>query len=238
MDAFESFQRKTYHILITDIGLPDRSGYELAQMIRAYEKENMLHLVPIIGLTAHAHNGIKNKCLSSGMQDVLSKPISKKILSETILYHCGLKSTAEQPTENEHHTQQSSQHVFYYASYEQYPLLEWDIAQRQFGSPHIVSEMMKQFLEDDLSYAKAHSITLFESNNLAALGALVHRIHGATVYCATERLNRITRHLDSAIHERNEIATKNLYPIWQYILHMTMHEIEKQLFKTHEIEKV
>ncbi len=43
--------------------------------------------------------------------------------------------------------------------------------------------MMKQFLNDDLAYAKAHSMIIFETNNLDDLRALVHRIHGATVYC-------------------------------------------------------
>ena len=55
---------------------------------------------------------------------------------------------------------------------------------------------------------------------------------------ATERLNRITRHLDSAIHERNEMAIKNLFPIWYYILHMTMIEIEKEMLQHYEWEKV
>jgi PAS domain S-box-containing protein len=238
MDAFSAFQNKSYHMLITDIGLPDCSGFELAHMIRAYEKENMLIPVPIIGLTAHAHNGITSKCLACGMQDILSKPISKHILSETILSHCGLKNSATYPPDSEQGHQQLAQELFSYSAYEGFPLLEMDVALKQFGSYPLLTQMLRLFLQDDLIHAKEQSISMHESNNLNELGAIVHRIHGATVYCATERLKRISVQLETAIVDRNHIAIRNLFPIWYYILQITIAEIEKQLSKNHELKKV
>lgn len=68
-------QSHAFDLVITDIGLPGISGYELAIAIRHLEKlQNKLPL-PIIGLTALDLHEAQQKCLDSGMNTVLNKPI-------------------------------------------------------------------------------------------------------------------------------------------------------------------
>jgi two-component system, OmpR family, aerobic respiration control sensor histidine kinase ArcB len=55
---------------LLDIGLPDMSGIEVAESIRAWNQ----HL-PIVGLTAHIDQEKEQACLQAGMEKVLSKPL-------------------------------------------------------------------------------------------------------------------------------------------------------------------
>ena len=62
--------------------MPECGGIEATEVIR---RENPPENQPIIiALTADAFVETKKKCLSAGMQEVLTKPISNKALSETL----------------------------------------------------------------------------------------------------------------------------------------------------------
>lgn len=71
-------------VVILDVEMPERNGIETATWIRVYEKENRKKNVPIVGLTGHESEEIKNNCISAGMNEVLTKPISMKDLLITL----------------------------------------------------------------------------------------------------------------------------------------------------------
>ncbi|WP_134089920.1 PAS domain S-box protein [Olivibacter sp. XZL3] len=70
---------KTYrpHLLITDLQMPGMDGFELTTAIRSLNEGKE---VPIIALTAGIMNGEKERCLTIGMNDYLSKPILQDAL--------------------------------------------------------------------------------------------------------------------------------------------------------------
>ncbi|HTM62976.1 MAG TPA: ATP-binding protein [Gammaproteobacteria bacterium] len=72
---------QSYDTILMDIGLPDMDGYEVASRIR---KRDHLKNIPIIAMTAHAIESDKQKCLVSGMTDVIIKPIPYQTLYETL----------------------------------------------------------------------------------------------------------------------------------------------------------
>jgi CheY-like chemotaxis protein len=63
--------------------MPVMSGLVAAEKIRALEASTNSH-VPIIAITANAMLGDKERCLSSGMDDYISKPFQPAVLIDKL----------------------------------------------------------------------------------------------------------------------------------------------------------
>jgi signal transduction histidine kinase/CheY-like chemotaxis protein len=81
LEALELFQENPVDIIFMDIQMPVMNGYEATEEIRKLESGKF---IPIIALTAGTVVGEKEKCLSIGMNDYVSKPIIKGSLEEII----------------------------------------------------------------------------------------------------------------------------------------------------------
>ena len=64
------------HIILMDLNMPVMDGYAATQHIRAWEAAQHLPATPIIALTANAFEEDKRRCLETGMDDFLTKPIA------------------------------------------------------------------------------------------------------------------------------------------------------------------
>lgn len=84
LEAIEAVKRKTYDLVLMDCMMPEMDGYEATSEIRHYQKAGVIPYFPIIALTANAIEGDREKCLSAGMDDYLSKPIKAKDLLNMI----------------------------------------------------------------------------------------------------------------------------------------------------------
>ncbi len=82
-EAVEMTAVTNYHMALMDCQMPEMSGYEATEAIRLREENSETHL-PIIAMTANAMEGDKEKCLDSGMDDYISKPIKSQSLAETL----------------------------------------------------------------------------------------------------------------------------------------------------------
>ncbi len=72
-EAVEAVKDGNYSMVLMDIQMPEMDGYTATQEIRSIQNE--INKIPIIAITAHALRGDKEKCLSAGMSDYISKPI-------------------------------------------------------------------------------------------------------------------------------------------------------------------
>lgn len=76
----EAVKKKRYNMILMDIHMPDIDGYSATRLIRQWESKHRLPAVPIIAMTANALKGDREKCLETGMDDYLAKPVSRKDL--------------------------------------------------------------------------------------------------------------------------------------------------------------
>ena len=81
--ALEAFTRSKPLMILMDVSMPEMNGLEATGEIRRLEEELGSH-VPIVGVTAHALKGDRERCIEAGMDDYLSKPISPKALLEKL----------------------------------------------------------------------------------------------------------------------------------------------------------
>src|SRR6266853_4286262 len=70
-EAVDAVKERDYDVVLMDIQMPEMDGFEATHAIRALPKGRDL---PIIGLTAHALSGERERCLSHGMTEYLAKP--------------------------------------------------------------------------------------------------------------------------------------------------------------------
>jgi len=82
--AMEKYCNGKYDIVLMDINMPECNGIEATRKIVQYEKENNINHIPIVALTAYAMKGDREKMISLGVDDYLSKPINKGEL-DTVL---------------------------------------------------------------------------------------------------------------------------------------------------------
>ena len=81
--ALELYRALSPQLILMDVSMPEMNGFEATAAIRREEQGGMAH-TPIIGITAHALKGDREKCLDAGMDDYLSKPISPDRLAQKI----------------------------------------------------------------------------------------------------------------------------------------------------------
>ncbi len=75
-EAVRALEQEKFDLVFMDIQMPVMGGYEATERIR--EQEARLNKrTPIIGLTAHAMHGTREKCLQAGMDGYVSKPIRR-----------------------------------------------------------------------------------------------------------------------------------------------------------------
>lgn len=67
-------------LILMDVSMPVMNGREATNRIRDIEIERDIGRTPIIGVTAHAQIKDREECLESGMDDVLTKPLSSEDL--------------------------------------------------------------------------------------------------------------------------------------------------------------
>ncbi|MCU0460774.1 MAG: response regulator [Bacteroidales bacterium] len=82
-EALDKFGTAAYDLILMDIQMPVMSGLVAAEKIRALEASTNTH-VPIIAITANAMIGDKEKCISAGIDDYISKPFQPSALIEKI----------------------------------------------------------------------------------------------------------------------------------------------------------
>jgi len=106
-EALEKLAEQTFDLILMDVQMPEMDGFEATRLIREKEAKQDLPHLPIVAMTAYAMKGDRERCLESGMDGYVSKPIAAELLKAEIIKFATLTASnaelaapAEPATEN------------------------------------------------------------------------------------------------------------------------------------------
>jgi CheY-like chemotaxis protein/HPt (histidine-containing phosphotransfer) domain-containing protein len=191
-----------FDLIITDIGLSDISGRELAHFIREWEKENAIKNTPIIGLTGHARETAMAECLESGMNDVFTKPASLAMIREIVNKFISQQPSTDTPS-NSKATLASfgkldvdlpdTEDALF--ELESFPVFDPKYGLQQINDLALLMDIWKAYLSDEMQndvnlMKKAHAKKDWEE-----VDRLAHKIKGGVCY-GTRRLFYACQYLE------------------------------------------
>ena len=102
LEALDALDKKKYDFVFMDVMMPEMDGLDATREIRRRQKdhasENYNCRIVIIAMTAQAMQGDREKCLASGMDDYLAKPIRPSDVSNMITKWTTQKNESQPPS--------------------------------------------------------------------------------------------------------------------------------------------
>jgi polar amino acid transport system substrate-binding protein len=83
-EVLQALKEQPYALILMDCQMPEMDGFEATAAIRRDETARGAH-TPIIAMTAAAMIGDREHCITTGMDDYLSKPVSQEQLKQVLL---------------------------------------------------------------------------------------------------------------------------------------------------------
>lgn len=195
--AIEKITEGDYDLVLMDVGLPDISGIEATQRIRALSDPDKSQL-PIVILTAHAGNRtVEQDHLSTSINHVLNKParlsdlktlLQAENLSQSDADNNNLTATSANPTPKSSSDDQRALAV-----------IDWEACLNIFkGNEDSVREMLA-IMAENLKEVQRILTDAYEKRDTKTLCAELHRCQGSVCYLKLPQLERALKNFHKAI---------------------------------------
>ena len=187
-EAIELARKNRYDLIFMDLHMPGLDGYESSQRIR--QNEDTDHRSVIIALTANAMPQEKDKIDSSGMNDVLIKPISEQLVCDIIAKW--FASGGRNRNRTVDNTVKDSAEIFSFD----------DAKKLTNGNGALVIELFNMLI-DELPHHRKGIEQAFSTKDIAMLKTIAHKLNGASRACGTPALRNAAHSLEFAIARGN-----------------------------------
>ncbi|HAT3877889.1 TPA: PAS domain-containing protein [Legionella pneumophila] len=216
-EALKFSKLNQYDLIFMDIGLPDLDGYQVTQQIRSQEITKHHH-TPIIALTAHVGEENKKRCIESGVDAVLSKPLSHKSCLEIL--DSFIPGKKKEPIPNLKSSDFIDEIDLFHLN--NYPLLDANEGIKTTGSEEMLKEMLKLLVSESLTQdlellKKAHKASDWDKTQ-----QIVHKIKGGVVYVGAIRMKMACQYLEQYFKSGQQAL---LEPLYQQFLRTTDESI-------------
>ncbi len=184
-----------FDAVLMDVHMPEMDGFEATQGIRSQARFATL---PVIALTAGVTKEERERCLSSGMNDFIAKPIVAKNLKATLMQW--LKPQPDMLVDEE--TMQNQSRI------DELPIFELGNLSDMLGNDQtLVSQLLLDFmasvktLPDDLA-------ALLVAEDFVAARTLVHTLKGSSGNLGAMRLHGAVDALETELKQGVAVTTQ------------------------------
>ena len=166
-EALSRLANETFDLVFMDVQMPEIDGLTAAREVRKREKQSGSH-IPIIAMTAHAVKGDKERCLDSGMDAYMSKPVTSHGIAEMIARFFAIDKHPPMPPPIPLGPKPS--------------FWQWGIAlERVDGDEALLRELVQIFLEESPKQLASLEQAI-ETGNLDEIERISHSLKGELGY--------------------------------------------------------
>ena len=194
-----------YHLIITDIQMPEMDGFEATREIRALDIPRAKS-IPIVAMTANVFKEDIDKCIASGMNDHLAKPIVLEAVIDKISQYSKNNTIVvkeEKITTNDFPIPESplpeyreELNIIKTDNYKEINIKE--TVDRLHTTEETVKDMIKKTLEDNLLEQAKKA---FSNGNIEEAKTAIHSIKGTAATVGLNGLSRLALEIELKIKE-------------------------------------
>ncbi|CEG56817.1 PAS domain-containing sensor histidine kinase [Legionella fallonii] len=228
--ALELIKIKAFDLIVTDVGLPGMSGRELTKAIRQWEKQSNRKRTPIVGLTAHTVGAETEKCLHGGMDKILIKPATFKLIQgivEEFINHKE-KNTANAATiELLKKTDLPPDEELLNIS--QFPLFDLEKGINILGNKKLLSDMVTLMLHHGIDEDRIKIEQAYAQKDWSKIQSLAHKMKGGAAYCGMIRFKIACEYLERYQKNGQSNLLEELYKQLMDAIDLTKEHISNWL---------
>jgi len=209
-EALKRWQTGDYDLLLTDLHMPEMDGFELTREIRTIEANQKR--IPIVALTANALKGEKERCLQTGMDDYLSKPVQLEDLRAMLEKYLPNRKLIEA-------TQSDSQPTLIDSKAESTGIpLDIHVLEQLVGNdPAMVKEMLLDFYTSAGKIA-AELHVAYQANQLTTVGSLAHKLKSSARSVGALALGEVCAQMEQAGKNNDAKALADFFPTFDTLM--------------------
>lgn len=200
-----SSQEKPFQLIFMDCQMPEMDGFEATLKIREGEGGERYKSTPILAMTANAIKGDKERCLTAGMDDYISKPIDGEVLEERV-NHWLQRRVLTTPETRQARTA-TSKTVLQVSSE------IWDqqrFSDRLNARRDLMALVIKAFLEDTPKQIELLQIAI-NDDKIDKVREVAHSIKGSASNINAVQLADIAKQIEMAAIEQNINTVASLW---------------------------
>ncbi len=197
-EAVNALKKADYDIVLMDCQMPEMDGFEATAEIRRQEKGEKY--TKIVAMTAHAIEGDREKCLSAGMDDYLSKPVKIEMLQQMLEKWVSPEPKKQNGIEPNSNTGSLKRTVL--DSVEASVLESFRDLQKT-GEPDFITEIIDLFLEDassQIAFLAAADIT-----ETRIIKEKAHSLKGSSGNVGAHRMAAISVEIEENISDLGKV---------------------------------
>ncbi len=189
LEALDFLKARNFDLVLMDCFMPVMDGFTASRAIRQ-DFSNLK--TPIVAMTASAMPGDREKCLASGMNDYLTKPINKETLARCL--QRWLQPGQEQFSADLLPTAGS-----------QMPSIQWEIVERLKALPNgpsLFNELVQLFLKNVPDKIAAIEREL-ESQGAEEVARESHSLKSSICYLGAARMGQMCEQIQTLAHQKS-----------------------------------
>ncbi|MFZ4520665.1 MAG: PAS domain S-box protein [Bacteroidales bacterium] len=207
-------------LILMDVQMPEMSGIEATIEIRNHEKGKERR-IPIVALTAGAIKGEKEKCLESGMDDFLTKPIDREALRGILEKHLASCNKKRRNSLHNIAHQNTNSH------FDEAMLME-NIANNQ-----VILDELLGVVPFQISYAIESLERAVSENNVAEIRQSAHSVSATSVNMCFKNLAGLAQKIesfpDSTIAGQSGPLVQELILEWEQV-QLLLRDMKREKF--------